>query len=222
MEVMEAICSRRSIRAFKPDPVPREVLEDLLRACRWAPSARNTQPWDLVVLGGKVMDKVKICLTNKIKAKTEPSADIPVPELPEPYSRRAIEQRDRVDMAQFPLGTEGLSKKRAAYWITGGCFHDAPNGIIICLERALYPKMLFDVGIMAQTICLAAITYGLGTCITLRPVYWPSMLRELLGISETKLLVMAIAIGYPMPEARINNFIRLREPLESFVHWCGV
>jgi nitroreductase len=82
--------------------------------------------------------------------------------------------------------------------------------------------MLFDVGIMAQTICLAATNYGLGTCITLRPVYWPDMLRELLAISETKLLVMAIAIGFPMPEARINNFTRLREPLESFVRWCGV
>lgn len=222
MEVIEAIRIRRSIRSFKRDPVPREVLEDLLGTCRWAPSARNTQPWDLVILGGKVMEEVKARLTNKIKAKTEPNTDIPIPDLPEPYSQRAIEQRDRVDMAQFPLRTEGLDEKRAAYWITGGCFHDAPTGIIICMERALYPKMLFDVGIMAQTICLAATNYGLGTCITLRPVYWPDMLRELLAISETKLLVMAIAIGFPMPEARINNFTRLREPLESFVRWCGV
>ena len=162
MEVIEAIRIRRSIRSFKRAPVPREVLEDLLRTCRWAPSARNTQPWDLVILGGKVMEEVKARLTDKIKAKTEPNTDIPIPDLPEPYSQRAIEQRDRVDMAQFPLRTEGLDEKRAAYWITGGCFHDAPTGIIICMERALYPKMLFDVGIMAQTICLAATNYGLG------------------------------------------------------------
>ena len=58
MELIEAIRSRRSIRSFKPDPVPGEVLEKLLETCRWAPSAQNTQPWDLVVLSGQVMEKI--------------------------------------------------------------------------------------------------------------------------------------------------------------------
>lgn len=222
MEVIDAIRSRRSIRGFKPDPVPREVLQRLLDDCRWAPSARNTQPWELVILGGKIMEEVKARLTDRIKMGVESNPDIPVPDLPEPYLWRAIELRDSIDTHQFPPETESLKDKRAEYWIRGGCFHDAPNGIILYVERALHPKVLFDAGIMAQTICLAALDYGLGTCITLRPVYWPDMLRELLGIPKSKLIVMAIAIGYPDYEARVNNFARTREPLDTFAHWHEV
>ena len=81
--------------------------------------------------------------------------------------------------------------------------------------------MVFDAGIIAQTICLAALNYGLGTCITLRPVYWPEMLRELLGIPESKLILMAIAIGYPSHEAVINSFPRHRVPLDVLTRWRG-
>ena len=50
MELLEAIKSRKSIRAFKPDQVPREVLTELLDVARWAPSGTNTQPWEFIVL----------------------------------------------------------------------------------------------------------------------------------------------------------------------------
>lgn len=219
MEILEAIRSRRSIRSFKPDPVPREVLDELLETCQWAPSSQNTQSWEVVILGDKIMKEVKTHLIEKIKAEAKPEPDIPVPNLPELYLKRATKHRDIVDTSQFPPGTDKLDEKRAEYWIKGGCFHNAPNGIILCMERTLFPKMLLDAGIMAQTICLAATAYGLGTCITLRPVYWPDMLRELIEIDKSKLLVMGIAIGYPETEARINNFVRQREPIQSFVYW---
>jgi hypothetical protein len=60
MEVIEAIRNRRSIRGFKPEPVPRKVLEELLDTCRWAPSAQNIQTWEIAVAGGNVMAEVKI------------------------------------------------------------------------------------------------------------------------------------------------------------------
>jgi nitroreductase len=50
MKLLEAIKSRTSIRAFKPDQVPREVLTELLDVARWAPSGTNTQPWEFIVL----------------------------------------------------------------------------------------------------------------------------------------------------------------------------
>lgn len=49
MEVLEAIRTRRSIRIYKPDPVPEEILEKILEAGRWAPSASNAQPWKFIV-----------------------------------------------------------------------------------------------------------------------------------------------------------------------------
>lgn len=221
MEVIEAIRSRRSIRSFKPDPVPRMVLEELLETCRWAPSSSNTQPWEFAILGGKVMEEVKTRLREKVKTLAKRNSDIPPADWPEPYRQRETELNHSIDIHQFPPGMENADEKRIEYWRKMGRFHDAPNGIILYTERVLCPRAIFSLGIMTQTICLSALTYGLGTCIMGRAVYWPDMLRELLGIPESKLIAMGIAIGYPDPEALVNSYPRHRVPLDTFTHWHG-
>jgi nitroreductase len=50
MDLMEAIKGRRSIRKYKPDPVPEEVLQKVMEAVRWSPSWANTQCWEVVVV----------------------------------------------------------------------------------------------------------------------------------------------------------------------------
>ena len=50
MEVFDCIWNRRTVREFKPDPVPEEVLHKILQAGRWAPSSSNSQPWHFVVV----------------------------------------------------------------------------------------------------------------------------------------------------------------------------
>ena len=50
MEALEAIKTRRSIRKFRSDPVPEEILEQILDAARWAPSAKNSQTWKFIVI----------------------------------------------------------------------------------------------------------------------------------------------------------------------------
>lgn len=222
MEAIESVRSRRSIRSFKPDPVPRDVLEELLETCRWAPSSRNTQPWELFILGGKVLEEIKDRLAEKVKTKAEYNPDIPLPDLPEAYQKRALEARDSIGAQQFPPGTDNLKAKRAEFWVRGGRFHDAPNAIILCVEKALCPKAIFDAGIMAQTIATAAPAYGLGTCLMALPIYWPDIFRELIDIPESKLIALGIAVGYPDPDAAINNYPRHRVSLEAFTHWHGI
>jgi len=56
MELIQAIHERRTIRKFKPDPVPPALLEKLLKEAMWAPSAMNTQPWKFYVLTGTAKD----------------------------------------------------------------------------------------------------------------------------------------------------------------------
>lgn len=230
MEVIEAIRSRRSIRSFKPDPVPREVLEDLLEACRWAPNSSNTQPWEFAVLGGKVAEEAKDRLVDKVKTEWDSSRgtyrsinpDIPFPDLPEPYLHRAMTLRAHIDNHQFPPGTEDLDKARRAYLLYGSRFYGAPNAIILYTEKSICPKAFLDIGIMAQTIALAALHYGLGTCLTSMVVFWPDIFRDLLGIPESKLIALAIAIGYPDSQALVNTFKRTREPLNTFTNWHGI
>lgn len=228
MEIIEAIRTRRSIRSFKPDPVPKEVLEELLDVCRWAPSGGNAQPWNFAVLGGKVLDEIKARLEEKVKtlwdggAFTNTNPDLPrtVP-YPESLRPRLQALRERMDSHLYPPGTERIEEKRLEYRLKGQRFFDAPNAIIIYSDDAS-PSVMGAVGIVSQTICLAALAYGLGTCIMGQTILWPDIYRELLGIPEGKPIATSIAIGYPDLEAPINTFPRPREPLDSLVRWHGL
>lgn len=50
LDVLEAVKGRRSIRAFKNQDVPTEIVEELIDAARWAPSAGNIQPWEFIIV----------------------------------------------------------------------------------------------------------------------------------------------------------------------------
>src|SRR4030066_709250 len=69
MDLMDAIRGRRSIRKYKPDPVPEEVLRTLLEAVRWSPSWANTQCWEVIIVKDPNM---KSTLANTL-TKTNPS-----------------------------------------------------------------------------------------------------------------------------------------------------
>ena len=94
MNITEAIRNRRSIRSFKTDPVPKEVLEEILKTCLWVPSSSNTQTWKFAVLGGMVLDELNDKVVEKVKGMWIPdnlvyknvTVDVPYPTLPEPIS----------------------------------------------------------------------------------------------------------------------------------------
>lgn len=230
MNITEAIRQRRSIRSFRNDPVPRKILDELLDTCRWAPSSSNTQAWELAVMGGGILDMFRERLVRKLLEEwdnenlliREHNPDIPYPAWPEPYLSRAVETRNKIDRHQFPPGTPGLEEKRYSYLIYGGRLYDAPNAILLSTEKSVCPKAITDIGIMAQTIALAALEYGLGTCIMAMPVGWPEIIRELLEMPESKLIALVIAIGYPETEAKVNRVERNREPLEKITTWHGI
>ncbi len=224
MEIVEAIKTRRSIRRYKSEPVPRKVLEEVIEISKWAASGMNVQPWEFAILGGEKMREFKDRLAKNIADKVPDQSEFPpAPPSPAVYAERAAEYRTASDRYQFPPGTENADEKRKLYMYNGGRVHDAPNAIIIYSDKVMlnWSSGLMSIGIMAQTICLAAMSKGLGTCIMGRPVAWPNMLRELLGIPQSKAIVLSIAIGYPDKEARINNYPRTRLPLDSLAKWYG-
>ncbi|MBI2832528.1 MAG: nitroreductase [Chloroflexi bacterium] len=222
MDAIEAIRSRRSIRVFKPEPVPRKVLQEVLDASRWAPSWANSQPWEFAVVGGKVLDQLKDRLEERVKAKSPESPEIPKPGFTGQYLARIERTRDILDSFRYPPGVEITPERRAEYVAKASRFLGAPNGIIVYIERSLGPYAIFDAGMMAQTICLTAHAMGLGTCLMARVTYFPDILREVLKIPESKLIVIGIAIGYPDPKANYNNYVRSREPLDTMVNWHGI
>ena len=221
MEIIEAIRIRRSIRSYKPDPIPRKVLEEIIETCQWAGSPQNTQPWEFAIVGSELMKELKARIIEKLEANAPPESELPSLKLQEPYSQRAADYRQSSDSYQFPPGIENLDEKRLAYGALGEQFRGAPNAIIVYMDRVLdlHPLMLIGIGAMAQTVCLTALAQGVGTCVL--GARWTSLLRERLDIPQSKVILHAIAIGYPETEARINNFPRTRLPLDSWVHWHG-
>jgi nitroreductase len=226
LDINEAILTRRSIRRYKADPVPEQVLKEIIEIAKWAGSGMNTQPWELAVLGGEKMEQYKAGLLEKIKANAPAEPDIPsMPQegIPEPYNSRAAEYRTSSDKYHFPDGTEDIDRKRHEHMTKAGQAHDAPNIIILYTDRKMVSggSTLISFGTIAQTICLAALKHNLGTCILGRAVAWPKMIRELCNIPDSKAMVCGIAIGYPDFEARINNFPRSRMQQKEFVTWHG-
>lgn len=227
MDVIEAIRTRRSIRIFKPDPIPKKVLQELLDVSRWAPSGGNIQPWHFDVLAGELLAKVKARLVEKAKTWDGNNYINTNPDLPRtgPYSGLLISRtqslRALTDAIRYPPGTKNLEAKQLEYRENMLRFFDAPSAIIVCADDR-GPSAILSIGAVTQTICLAALAYDLGTCIMGIPVLWPEIFRELLNIPKDRAIVTSIAVGYPDLRAPINTFPRLREPLDNLVEWHGL
>lgn len=220
MDVLEALWARRSVRAYKPDPVPRDVLENILKAAVRAPTWGCTQPWEFALVGGKVMEELKDALLDKLSQGVQPNPDMPYPRtFPEPQAMR----RRQNGIALFTLLGIGRDdhEKRRAWTCLGQRFFEAPNGIILYMDASLGPWSLLDLGMVMQSIMLAALNYGLGTCPQAAVVRYPDELRRILGIPPTKKIVCGMAIGYPDPEAPQNRHRSQRAPLEEVSTWHG-
>jgi nitroreductase len=108
-------------------------------------------------------------------------------------------------------------------WLERGFrFFDAPVGILLLTDKTLSDTgPLLDIGAAMQTLCLAALHFGLGTCIEDQGVSYPEVLREIAHIPDNKKIIIAIAIGYPDWDFPANALIGSRETLEKNTRWMG-
>jgi len=225
MDIVEAIQRRRSIRAFKPDPVPRQVLEEVLSLAVRSPSWANTQPWEFAVVCGAELDRIREALLAHANDKPEP--DLPGPgSFPEPYNRR---RRDLMTRMAELMGREQQNAERLRNWQTHGlALYGAPAAIFIYTDRSfcfqdsgLNVWPVFDCGLVAQNIILLATNHGLGTIAQMQAAHRPAMVKEVLGIPESKLIVLGIAIGYPDWEDAVNALESERDGLDVVAKWYG-
>ena len=221
MEVTEAIKSRRSVRGYKPDPVPREVLEQILDVARWAPSADNSQPWELAVITGKPLKELGEALNQRLAGPEtfKPDIPFPFPGYPPFYLSRCKENGRRLYEA---LGIARTDMEKRMQWVRLGTrFFDAPAAIIVFVERALGSYAILDAGMFVQNLNLVCRSRGLGTCVEMGVVFYPDILRQRLNIPESKLIICGLAVGYPDENAPANKFQPVREPVKAFTAWHG-
>jgi nitroreductase len=220
MELIEAIRQRKSIRAFKNKKVSKDIIMEILNiACR-APSAMNTQPWEFVVLSGEKLNLLRAAIVNKLRQGFPVSPE----HLVVGWPNDSVYKKRQIDLAKLLFKAMNIPREdveKRNWWLERGFrFFDAPAAIVIATDRVLGESApLLDLGAVMQNICLAALHFGLGTCIEDQGVLYPEVFREYTGIPSIKRLVIAIAIGYPDEDFPANQIRSEREPAENLTIW---
>ena len=222
MDIIEAMKKRKSIRGYKPDPVPKEVLHQILELASHAPSAMNTQPWEFTVLTGEVLENVRRRYVELVNTGVLPNPEHVVVGWP----KESIYRQRQVDLAKQLFQLMDIpreDKEKRAKWLERGFrYFDAPAAIIISTDRCLGDSgPLLDIGALMQSICLTALHFGLGTCIEDQGTMYPDVLRKYAHIPESKRIVIAIAIGYADWDFPPNKLETEREPIENVTTWLG-
>lgn len=221
MELKDAIRKRQSIRAFKPEPVPKDILSKIMEDALLAPSWGNTQPWEFTIVGGDTVKKLGEEFSNKNVNKVPDNPDIEMPDKwPDPF----MDRYRAVGKALFDTLSigRGDKEKRDRHYVNMFRFFGAPNAIYIYIDRELGIYSVLDVGIIVGNISLLATDYGLGTCIEAAAVRYPDIVRDHLNIPESKKLVIGIAIGYPDRDSPYNKYKSGRESPDILVRWVDV
>ncbi|SMC50188.1 nitroreductase [Papillibacter cinnamivorans] len=209
MNVTEALSARRSCRAFKPDPVNRSVILQLLEAAARTPSWANTQPWEVYVAAGDVLQAIKDGFLERFGSGTPPCPDLPRPKSwPEEHKKRT--QQLTADMAL----AAGEAVKQFGQLNLKGFY--APAVIYLCMDKTLTPWSIFDLGAFSQSIMLEAAQRGLSTIPAVNLVHYPDVIRRELGIPDTLSVIFGIAIGYEDTSHPINAFRSARRPAGEF------
>jgi nitroreductase len=223
MDLIQAIQTRKSIRGYKTDPVPEDILKQILDIAARAPSAMNTQPWEFFVLGGEVLKKVVEGNVRKFRAGMPPKGEHNVVGWPgnSVYRTRQVTlAKELFRLMDIPREDK---QKRGEWMERGFRFFDAPVAIIVVVDKCLAENTpLIDAGIVIQNICLAAWNFGIGTCIEDQGVLYPDVLRETAGIPDSKRILMAIAMGYPDLSFPANQIQSSRVPIEENTTWKGI
>jgi nitroreductase len=218
MELAESIEKRKSIRAFRQEPVPREVMEEILGKALRAPSWGNTQPWKVTILGGESLQSIIGECVQRVLAGGAPSPDVELPRAwPEEMDGR-YKENGRKLFAEIGI-ERGDRVKRDAHRLNMFRFFGAPQAIYLHQDRSLSAYSIFDAGLLAQNIALLAAERGLGACFLAVSVLYPDVIRRHTGIPETDRILIGLAIGYPDDQAPINQFRSEREPIENVVRW---
>ena len=217
-----AITSRRSVRAFLPEPVPRETVERILEVAARAPSGTNTQPWQVVVLTGPA----KAELTRKIlaayddpaqrAAHTDEYAYYPT-EWRSPY----IDRRRKVGWDLYGLLGIGKADKAAMHAQHGRnyAFFDAPVGLIFTIDRILQQGSWLDYGMFLQNVMVAARARGLDTCPQQAFAQYHRIIEEHLQLPPERMVVCGMSLGRADPAARVNTLATDRAPVAEFARF---
>jgi nitroreductase len=207
--VDRAIRERRSIRAFRPEPVPREVIEELLEVARWAPSGSNAQPWRVTVLGGERAETLRQRLEQAASVRTWND------------SQKAAQQQ-RIANGPMAWILDCVDEPIWDFLIGGSMrFFDAPVALLVSFAGERGSSTPAGVSAFVTTLMLAAHARGLGTVWLGWPMGQGDIIRQEFELPKGEQLGAFVALGYPEPDARVNQARSPRYETGAFTRWIG-
>lgn len=223
MSAVEAVRTRRSVRAFTGQPVPRETVEFILALAARAPSGSNIQPWKVYAVAGAARAALSAEL---LAAHADPAGPAEPPEYyyyPTEWRDPYLARRRKVGWDLY--GALGIAKgDKAAMARQHGRNYDffgAPVGLFFTLDRDMEKGSWLDLGMFMQNVMIAARGLGLDTCPQQAFCNHHRIVRRHLGIPDTEILVSGMALGHADADAPENRFDTEREPADAFTRFSG-
>ncbi|MGH1373981.1 MAG: nitroreductase [Cellvibrionaceae bacterium] len=222
LSVTESIKQRKSVREFQDKAVPRALLEEILQLALLSSSGSNLQPWKIHLVSGEAKEQLTQTVNERImELPMGEGGDIPIyPEkLQEPWRQRRGVCGEVVYEA---LGIARDDKMaRMMQVLKNFSFFGAPVGLIITMDRSLSKAQIVDIGLILQNIQLLAVERGLDTCAQASWTMWPKTVREVLGLEESEMVMVGMALGYADTQAPVNHAKQSRVGLEEAVSFHG-
>jgi nitroreductase len=221
LDVYEAVDSRRSVRAFSNEPVPKQVLQRVLAAATRTPSSANLQPWQVYVVSGEPLAQLKRRATARARAgDAGDEREYPMypNDLVSPYRDRAFAAAAQRYAA---LGIErddpARPKKIAA--LNADAF-GAPVVLFCYLNQTMGPAQWADAGMYLQTVMLLLRAEGLHSCAQVMWTMYRKTVSQTVGADDGLILLCGVSVGFEREDAP-----RLRTPradMAETVNFIGV
>jgi nitroreductase len=217
--VDDVLRSRRSTRSYKPDPVARETVLDILDAAASAPSNSNTQPWRVHVVTGAPMKALGDALVASFRdGSSPPSAHFPDP-LPAHFCDR------QSDFAARYYASLGIDRKdgaaRAQQTERNFCFFGAPVGLIFTIDARLTAHSWLDLGLFVQNVMIAAKARGIDTCPQVSFARFHAIIASHLEMAAEEVTACGMSLGFANTAEPVNQLRMPRQGAQEFARMVG-
>lgn len=218
----DVVNGRRSIRGFKPDPVPRALIEEILALAMRTPSSLNTQPWNFTVLTGEPLDRIRQGNTERNLAGVPHSREF---RLGEEYA--GVHRERQIEIAKQLFGAMDIARedkaKRHDWVLRGFRQFDAPVSIVVTYDRVLLGSDIapFDCGAVTTALVNAAWSRGLGCVINSQGIMQSPVVREHAGIPDDQVIQTCVAMGWPDDTFPANAVVSRRKPVGEAARFVG-
>lgn len=195
MSLDESLTKRRSVRGYKPEPVPDALIQEVFTLAQAAPSNCNIQPWISHVVSGAALAKLCEAMVAAAQQGTAPEPDFTA-------DRKfdGVYRERQIDAAVQLYGAMGIDRhdkprREWAYLRNLECF-GAPHAVFIFMPGNFEEREAVDLGIYAQTLMLALTSRGLSSCAQGALSLYPQIIRDHLGIQGSARLLLGVSFGF--------------------------